>query len=100
MNSTLEIKVDKIQDSKLEKTDFSNLVFGQIMNDHIVVGDYVDGEWTDLRIMPYAPLSLTRANATLHYGQSLFAGVIAYKIVCGEVLVFRADACQGSLNES
>src|SRR5690606_39120691 len=100
MNSTLEIKVDKTRNSKLEQTDFSNLAFGQIMSDHMFVADYVDGEWTDLRICPYAPLSLNPANATLHYGQSVFEGVKAYKNEEGEVLVFRGDANQKRLNES
>lgn len=100
MNSTIEIKVDKIRDSKLERTDFSNLVFGQIMSDHMFVADYVNGEWTDLRVTPYAPLALNPANATLHYGQSVFEGMKAYKNKEGEVLVFRGDANQKRLNES
>lgn len=100
MNSTIEIKVDRIRDSKLERTDFSNLPFGQIMSDHMFVADYVNGEWTDLRITPYAPLALNPANATLHYGQSVFEGMKAYKNLEGEVLVFRGDANQKRLNES
>src|SRR5690606_18818480 len=100
MNSTIEIQVDKILDSKLSTTDFSNLAFGQIMSDHMFMADYVDGEWTDLRIAPYAPLALNPANATLHYGQSVFEGMKAYKDEHGEVLLFRADANQKRLNES
>jgi|SRR5690554_11903 len=100
MNSTIEIQVDRILDSKLAQTDFSNLAFGQIMSDHMFMADYVDGEWKDLRIAPYAPLSLNPANATLHYGQSVFEGMKAYKNEHGEVLLFRADANQKRLNES
>src|SRR5690554_909314 len=100
MNSTLEIQVDKVLASKLADTDFSNLAFGQTMSDHMFVADYADGEWKDLRIAPYAPLALNPANATLHYGQSVFEGMKAYRNEQGEILLFRADANQKRLNES
>ena len=100
MNSTLEIQVDKVLASKLAETDFSNLAFGQTMSDHMFVADYADGEWKDLRIAPYAPLALNPANATLHYGQSVFEGMKAYRNEHGEILLFRADANQKRLNES
>src|SRR5690554_3791310 len=100
MNSTLEIQIDKILVSKLEKTDFDNLPFGKNMSDHMFVADYEEGEWKDLRITPYAPLALNPANATLQYGQSVFEGMKAHKNEQGEVLLFRADANQRRLNES
>lgn len=100
MNSTLEIQIDKILVSKLEKTDFDNLPFGKNISDHMFVADYEEGEWKDLRITPYAPLALNPANATLQYGQSVFEGMKAHKNEQGEVLLFRADANQRRLNES
>lgn len=100
MNSTIEIQIDKVKTSKLAKTDFNNLAFGQNMSDHMFMADYEDGEWKDLRVAPYAPLSLNPANATLHYGQSVFEGLKAYKNEKGEILLFRADANQKRLNES
>lgn len=100
MNSTIEIQIDKILSSKLGHTDFSNLVFGQTMSDHMFMADFEDGEWRDLKIAPYAPLALNPANATLHYGQSVFEGMKAYKNEEGEILVFRADANHKRLNES
>lgn len=100
MNSTIDIQVDKTLASKLAKTDFNNLVFGQNMSDHMFIADYADGEWSDLRIVPYAPLALNPANATLHYGQSVFEGMKAYTNEEDEILVFRADANHRRLNES
>lgn len=100
MNSTIEIQIDKIQTSKLEKTDFNHLVFGQTMSDHVFMADFVGGEWKNLRIAPYAPLALNPANATLHYGQSVFEGMKAHKNEAGDILLFRADANQRRLNES
>jgi branched-chain amino acid aminotransferase len=100
MKTTLQIEVKKTEHSKIHETDFDNLVFGKVISDHMFVADYVNGEWTDLRIEPYAPLSINPANATLHYGQSIFEGMKAYKNEKGEILLFRADANQKRLNES
>lgn len=100
MKTSLAIPVQKIAKSKIQETDFSNLVFGKTISDHMFVADYIDGEWTDLRIEPYGPLDLHPANAALHYGQSIFEGMKAYKNEEGEVLVFRGDANARRMNES
>ncbi|MDN3669880.1 branched-chain amino acid aminotransferase [Echinicola jeungdonensis] len=100
MNKTIDIQVKKTEASKLPETDFENLAFGQTISDHMFVADYKDGEWKDFRVEPYAPLDLNPANATLHYGQSVFEGLKAYKNDNGDVLIFRPDANQKRLKES
>jgi len=100
MNKTIDIQIKTTTNSKLPGTNFENLAFGQVMSDHMFVADYKDGEWKNFSIEPYAPLSLNPANATLHYGQSVFEGLKAYKNENGEILLFRADANQKRLNES
>jgi branched-chain amino acid aminotransferase len=100
MNKTIEIQINKTTSSKLPDTDFENLAFGQTTSDHMFIADYYDGDWHGMRVEPYAPLSLNPANATLHYGQSVFEGLKAYKNDKGEILVFRAEANFRRLNES
>ncbi|SFN81522.1 branched chain amino acid aminotransferase apoenzyme [Algoriphagus ornithinivorans] len=100
MKTSLAIPVHKTASSRLAQTDFSNLVFGKTISDHMFVADYKNGEWTDLRIEPYAPLQLNPSNAALHYGQSIFEGMKAYKNEEGEILIFRADANWKRMNES
>ena len=100
MNTTLTIDITKTSSSKLEQTNFDDLKFGQTISDHMFIADYENGEWGNFRIEPYAPLQLNPANATLHYGQSVFEGMKAYKNDTGETLLFRADANQKRLNES
>ena len=100
MKTTLAIELNKTESSRLSQIDFDNLIFGQTISDHMFVADFVNGEWNDLRIEPYAPLALNPANATLQYGQSVFEGMKAYKNELGEILLFRADANQIRLNES
>jgi len=100
MKTSLAIPVTKTTHSKLAETDFSNLVFGKVISDHMFVADYKNGEWTDLRIEPYAPMEIHPANAALHYGQSIFEGMKAYKSESGEILIFRGDANARRMNES
>ncbi|AFL84981.1 branched chain amino acid aminotransferase apoenzyme [Belliella baltica DSM 15883] len=100
MNTTLTIDITKTSSSKLAQTNFDDLKFGQTISDHMFIADYENGEWGNFRIEPYAPLQLNPANATLHYGQSVFEGMKAYKNDAGETLLFRADANQKRLNES
>jgi len=100
MPSSLNISLTKSSHSKLSETDFSSLVFGKVISDHMFVADYQNGAWGDFRIVPYGPMDIYPGNATLHYGQAIFEGMKAYKNEKGEVLVFRAESNARRLNES
>ena len=100
MAEALNIKINKIPESRIKEVDFSNIPFGKVYSDHMFVADYEGGEWKNFRISPYAPLQLSPANATLHYGQSVFEGMKAYKNKAGEVLIFRPNANYQRLNKS
>lgn len=92
MMSTLAFDIKETTDSKLSQVDFDNIEFGKIYSDHMFVAEYVDGEWQNLRIEPFADLSVSPANAALHYAQSIFEGLKAYKNESGEIFVFRPQA--------
>lgn len=100
MASPISISIHKTPHSIINDIDFSSLVFGKVVSDHMFVADYKDGKWGDFRIEPYGPMEIHPANATLHYGQAIFEGMKAYKNAKGEVLVFRAEANARRLNES
>jgi branched-chain amino acid aminotransferase len=51
--------------------------------------DYADGEWKQAVIKPFQNLSLSPALAAIHYGQSIFEGVKAYKDRDGKPFIFR-----------
>ena len=91
MPHTLDIKITKTTSSRLQETDFSNLSFGRYFSDHMFVADYADGEWKNFQIMPYGNLSMSPAMAALHYGQTFFEGLKAYKHPDGKIVVFRPD---------
>src|SRR5215216_1874296 len=67
----------------------SELGFGTIFTDHMLVADYDPSTGWTARIQPYGPLALDPATAALHYGQSVFEGLKAFRGDDGVVRVFR-----------
>ncbi|WP_326687752.1 MULTISPECIES: branched-chain amino acid aminotransferase [unclassified Streptomyces] len=67
--------------------------FGRYFTDHMVTIQWTEGRgWHDAQLQPYAPLQMDPANMTLHYAQSIFEGLKAYRQPDGSVAVFRPDA--------
>ncbi|MCP4460001.1 MAG: branched-chain amino acid aminotransferase [Cytophagales bacterium] len=91
MTDVLEINITKTTDSKLPEVDMDNIAFGRAYSDHMFIADYEDGEWKNSRIIPYRNLSISPANAALHYAQSIFEGLKAYRTQDGDIATFRAD---------
>ncbi len=83
------IKTKKVTQSRISEIDFNNLNFGKVFSDHMFIADYKNGEWVDAEIMPYGQVQMSPATSALHYGQSIFEGMKAYKNDKGEVLLFR-----------
>lgn len=100
MLDTMNITIKKTENSRLPEVDFNDVGFGKIYSDHMFVADYVDGKWTDLRIVPYGDLTLSPANSALHYGQSIFEGLKAYRNQNDEVVLFRPDRNFERMNKS
>lgn len=89
MIATTDIKITKTQRSRLQDIDFDNLPFGKYFTDHMLEATYEDGNWTNVVIRPYQPLLLEPSLTALHYGQSIFEGVKAYRDEKGNAFVFR-----------
>ncbi|NEQ50752.1 MAG: branched-chain amino acid aminotransferase [Leptolyngbya sp. SIO3F4] len=98
--STLQIDIRKSTQSHLPDLNASELKFGRVFSDHMFTADFVNGSWTDLQVQPFGPLSLSPANAMMHYGQSIFEGLKAYKNAAGEIRVFRPEMNARRLNQS
>lgn len=84
-----KMKVETVKNSRLEEYKNSPLVFGRVFSDHMFVADYQNGEWSDLRIVPYDNISLQPSCLVFHYGQAIFEGMKAYKTDEGKILLFR-----------
>ncbi|MEU4348521.1 branched-chain amino acid aminotransferase [Streptomyces sp. NPDC023838] len=67
--------------------------FGRHFTDHMVTVKWTEGRgWHDAELTPYAPLSMDPANMTLHYAQTIFEGLKAYRQPDGTVATFRPEA--------
>ncbi|GAA0272238.1 branched-chain amino acid aminotransferase [Streptomyces polychromogenes] len=67
--------------------------YGRHFTDHMVQIRWTEGRgWHDAELVPYAPLSIDPATMTLHYAQTIFEGLKAYKQPDGTVATFRPDA--------
>ena len=100
MTETLDIKITKTNNSRLAQTDFNDLPFGHIFSDHMFVADYANGEWKNFEIVPYGDILVGPGISSLHYGQSFFEGLKAYKHNDGTVSIFRPDKNAARFNKS
>lgn len=95
-----DIKITRAKESNIDKVDWNNLGFGRYFADHVFVADYIDGKWTDGEIVPYSAMLFEPGMCTLHYGQTIFEGLKAFRTVDGNVNVFRPDMNAKRLNTS
>src|SRR6266404_7527483 len=73
------IRITKTASGKKKPKD-KDLAFGNVFTDHMFVADFQEEKgWYDPRVEPYAPFPLDPATAVLHYGQSLFEGLKAFR---------------------
>ena len=86
--------------SRLPETDLDNIKFGRVFSDHMFVMDFEEGEWIKPRIVPFADLEMSPASSVLHYGQSIFEGLKAYRTADGGVGIFRPKANITRMNRS
>jgi branched-chain amino acid aminotransferase len=87
--------------SKKEKPKDKDLTFGTVFTDHMFVADFQEEKgWYDPRVDPYAPLPLDPATAVLHYGQSLFEGLKAFRAKDGSIRLFRPQKHVERLNRT
>jgi len=96
---TFDIQIIENENSNLAEFDFNNIIFGRQFSDHMFIVDYKDGEWQDARVVPYEHLNMSPASSALHYGQSIFEGMKAYK-KDGDVFLFRPRDNAKRLNAS
>jgi branched-chain amino acid aminotransferase len=94
------MKVTKRSVSVLPDVDFDDLGFGKYYSDHMLVRIYADGEWQESEIQPFNDICLSPANITLHYGQSIFEGMKAFRGEDNIVRLFRPEKNIARLNRS
>ena len=89
MEMLQEFKVRRTTHSRIGEVDFKNLEFGKYVSDHMLLADYANGDWSDAHILPFSNLSMSPTTLALHYGQSVFEGMKAFRMHDGRVNIFR-----------
>lgn len=79
--------IQKTTESRISTFDPENYSFGDHFIDHMIVCEYVDGKWGDVKLMPYGQLAFSPANMAFNYGQACFEGMKAYKDKDGQVFL-------------
>ena len=81
--------------------DESSLGFGRIYSDHMFTMRWTsEGGWSDPVVKPFADLAMSPAALVLHYGQTIFEGLKAYRNRKGTVNLFRAADNAARFNRS
>ena len=84
-----QYKITKAETSRINGINWDDLRFGMYFSDHIFISDYADGKWNEGEILPYGPMQVEPTLCTLHYGQSVFEGLKAFRSANGGVNLFR-----------
>ena len=64
--------------------------FGRHFTDNMVRAKWTEADgWHDAELVPYGPLTLDPATNFIHYGQSIFEGLKAYRHADGSIVTFR-----------
>ena len=80
------MKIVKTSKSRLKSTDFSDLPFGTVFSDHMLICHYRNRCWQEPEIRPYGPFLIHPSSQVLHYGQSIFEGMKAFKNADNDIL--------------
>ncbi len=79
----------------------ANPGFGNHFTDHMVdICWSVTGGWHRPRVQPYGPIPLNPAAAVLHYSQTIFEGMKAYRHADGSIWTFRPEANAARMQRS
>ena len=85
------IEIEKVGTSRLDQIDFNNLAFGSVFTDHMLVCDFINGQWQNPKIVPYQDIPMSPAARVFHYGQAIFEGMKAYKDDHDDIWLFRPE---------
>ncbi|HRH69005.1 MAG TPA: branched-chain amino acid aminotransferase [Flavobacteriales bacterium] len=95
-----KIATQRTERSRLPETDLENIKFGRVFSDHMFVMDHEGGSWNAPTIVPFGDLRMSPATLVLHYSQTIFEGLKAYRSADGGVNLFRPQANIARMNRS
>ncbi len=87
MSTTIQVSIKPEREVK----ETRSLPFGKIPTEHMFIADFADGEWQHAQILPFGDLTMSPLALCLHYGQTVFEGMKAFKMADGRVNIFRPE---------
>lgn len=81
--------IQKSENPRISTFDPNSFSFGNTFVDHMVICEYENGKWGEVKVVPYGPLAFSPAMMGVNYGQACFEGMKAYKDKDGQVFLFR-----------
>ena len=100
MEAVSEIILRPTMASKIDAVDWEHLEFGKYVSDHMFLCTYKKGDWQEPQIIPFQNISLSPTALALHYGQSIFEGMKAFRMKDGSINIFRIEKHHHRLNKS
>ena len=94
------IRIQKAKYTRLQDADFDQLEFGQYVSDHMFLCSYEQGSWKNPQVIPFQDLSVSPTALVLHYGQSVFEGMKAFRMKNGSINIFRLQKHHERFNRS
>jgi len=91
LGEPMPIPIDHTANPRLDAQAIAAGTLSNVPSDHMFIAEYSHGEWRKARIQPYRPISLAPFALGLHYAQSVFEGMKAYRQDDGAVAVFRTS---------
>lgn len=100
METKENIHIQRNSRSRVSETDFDRLEFGAVPTDHMLVAKYAGGRWQEARIEPFRDLQLSPFTLVLHYAQTIFEGLKAFRMEDGNICLFRPEQNWARMNRS
>lgn len=92
--------IQKSTNPRISTFNPENFSFGNTFIDHMIICEYEDGKWGDVKLVPYGPLPFSPAMMGINYGQACFEGMKAYKDEDDQVFLFRPEKNFARINKS
>ena len=90
----MKIDITHNKKSDIDKVDFSDIKFGAFHSDHMFEAEFFEGSWKNFKILPFDNITISPACTTLHYGQTIFEGLKAYKNKEDEIFASTLDGLE------
>jgi branched-chain amino acid aminotransferase len=87
----METTISITKSAERQVTDTRTVPFGKVPTEHMFMAEYKDGKWQNAQVTPFHDLTLSPLALCLHYGQTVFEGMKAFRMNDGKVNIFRME---------